>query len=173
MKFLEKDLEEIIWEAAKNNADALSDRNLHISGILYRQLKIGNYGRADLVEIIRPRFNPYSQCFERGLITVYELKQGKVSVSSFFQAIRYLRGIQRYIEKYYEDQLEMFDFGMRLIGSEFDRESDICFLPEIIHGSNDMLDNYNFKVEIYLYNYRLDGIHFDDVSGYLLTNEGF
>jgi hypothetical protein len=76
MKFLEKDLEQIIWDADK---EILSERGLNLDGKLKRQLKIGNYGIADLIHFKRPvsyydkqenkRFN-----VENGLIEIIELK---------------------------------------------------------------------------------------------------
>ena len=51
MKFLEKDLEEIIWDAYKNDKLSLiNNRGLFINGLIKRQLRIGNYGIADLVQ---------------------------------------------------------------------------------------------------------------------------
>jgi len=46
MKFLEKDLEEIIFNADMKD---LPEKGLHFTGVIKRQLRIGNYGVADLV----------------------------------------------------------------------------------------------------------------------------
>ena len=45
MTFLEKDLEQIIFETPK---EKLQEKGLVIKGKLLRQIKIGNYGIADL-----------------------------------------------------------------------------------------------------------------------------
>ena len=64
MKFLEKDLEQIIFESGR---DSLRERGLSISGKLLRQLRIGNYGIADLVEFVRPQYElPDRQFFVPG-----------------------------------------------------------------------------------------------------------
>ncbi len=44
MKFLEKDLEQIIFESGM---DSLNERGLYIRGKRLRQVRIGNYGIAD------------------------------------------------------------------------------------------------------------------------------
>lgn len=46
MNFLEKNLEDIIYET---NNKYLRERGLFINGIKKRQLRIGNYGIADIV----------------------------------------------------------------------------------------------------------------------------
>ena len=70
MKFFEKDLEEIIYLSDK---DKLSDRGLYLNGKLKRQLRIGNYGVADLIEYKRPYYHPYEKCFMKGTINILEL----------------------------------------------------------------------------------------------------
>ena len=56
MKFLEKDLEEIIFETSNKE---LNERGLFVYGKKYRQLRIGNYGVADLVVVDRtPNYAP-------------------------------------------------------------------------------------------------------------------
>ena len=97
MEFLEKDLEEIIFEADRND---LIERGLNIRGKLFRQLKIGNYGIADLVEVSRFRKDGWhegSQIEPRLFITVYELKKDKIGISAFLQALGYLKGIRQYL----------------------------------------------------------------------------
>ena len=87
MKFLEKDLEDIIWESDNIK---LRKRGLSINGIKKRQLKIGNYGIADLVTCYKSIND-----FNNGLIvTVYELKKEKAGISAFLQALRYCKGIK-------------------------------------------------------------------------------
>ena len=54
MKFLENDLEEIIYTSGR---DVLEQRGLTINGKLLRQVKIGNYGIADLIEFQRPFYD--------------------------------------------------------------------------------------------------------------------
>ncbi len=167
MKFLEKDLEQIIWDADKN---VLSERGLHLDGKLKRQLKIGNYGIADLIHFKRPisyydkeenkMFN-----VENGLIETIELKNEKISVSAFMQAIKYLKGIKRYLqERDFNDS--KYCYRITLIGRYLDFDSSICYLP-------DLICNEDLTVEIITYSYDIDGIQFQSEWNYKLTNEGF
>jgi len=90
MKFLEKDLEQIIYEA---DNDSLNEKGLLVTGKCYRQLRIGNYGVADLVYVDMPKYCKSARMHMNGKITIVELKKDKVSVSSFFQALNYVKGI--------------------------------------------------------------------------------
>lgn len=169
MKFLEKDLEEIIYLSDK---DKLSDRGLYLFGTLKRQLKIGNYGVADLVEITRP-YSCGKNSF-KGTINILELKKDKISVSTFFQAINYLQGIKRYLEKRGKESL--FNYQITLIGKEVDLNSSFCFLGDIFWSDLEMTDVDCFskiRIDLYTYSYGLDGLEFKQVSGYKLNNEGF
>lgn len=165
MKFLEKDLEEIIWNADK---ELLSERGLTLSGNLKRQLRIGNYGIADLVNFERPYYryeNNQRILFDPGFIQVIELKNESISISAFLQAIRYLKGIKSYLGKRNFD-IRDFHFIITLIGRKIDTNSDMIFLPDIIQSEK-------ISVEIYTYSYDIDGITFNEECFYKLQNEGF
>lgn len=172
MKFLEKDLEEIIFTADKNN---LRKKGLSIHGVMKRQLRIGNYGIADLVSFEKP-IKPYNQPFDdlsRGLITVYELKQDKIGISAFLQALGYVKGIRRYLENR-GFCLYDYDFRIVLIGSSIDDKSTFPYLIDFMctdygdHGRDSLL-----SLECYTYSYDIDGISFKNEYGYKLINEGF
>ena len=171
MKFFEKDLEEIIYLSDK---DKLSDRGLYLNGKLKRQLRIGNYGVADLIEYKRPYYHPYEKCFMKGTINILELKKDKIGVSTFFQALNYLKGIQTYLE---ENSKEFdYNYKITLIGSEFDTSSSFCYLGDMFN--NDLDEQYIFttskiSIDIYTYSYGLEGIEFTQVTGYNLKNKGF
>lgn len=167
MKFLEKDLEQIIWDADK---EVLSERGLHLDGKLKRQLKIGNYGIADLIHFKRPisyydkktmrRYN-----IENGLIEVIELKNEKISVSAFMQAVKYLKGIKNYLEKRNFNDCQ-YCYKITLIGRDLDMDSSLCYLPDVIC-------NEEISVNIITYDYNVNGIEFKNRFGYELVNEGF
>ncbi len=163
MKFLEKDLEEIIFESDR---DALADRGLYIAGKLHRQLRIGNYGVADLVSFDPPRRIDNNEWFEPALITVYELKKDKIGISAFLQAVGYAKGIERYMQL--RDVSFEYNVNIVLIGSEIDTNSTFSYLP-------DMLPSIEFReyVELYSYSYGVDGIIFTEHNNYKLKNEGF
>jgi hypothetical protein len=166
MKFLEKDLEQIIWDADK---EILSKKGLHLDGKLKRQLRIGNYGIADLIHFKRPEYlliDNKRRCVENGLIEIIELKNEKISISAFMQAINYMQGIKSYIRK--RNVFFDFDYTYRitLIGRHLDKNSSICYLPDLICSSE-------FQVEIYTYNYDFNGIQFTNENNYTLAKEGF
>lgn len=171
MKFLEKDLEEIIFTSDRNQ---LSKKGLSIYGKMIRQLRIGNYGVADLVTIERPVLpNKNLDDYCRGLITVYELKQEKIGMSAFLQALGYLKGIERYLNKRNFD-LEEFDFRIVLIGSKIDTASTFSYLPDYLKLSYDAhQDSSRLSLQCYTYSYSIDGIDFKTQSGYKLIDEGF
>ena len=173
MNFLEKDLEEIIFTADK---EKLSDRGLYFypHEKLKRQVRIGNYGIADLVGIKKPFYHPIIKEKCKGQITVYELKKDRISISTFMQAANYLHGIKRYLTiKGYN---ESYDYCIRLIGKEIDSSSSFVYLPDLItnHSYDETITRDSiFRLESYLYSYDIDGLRFDEINGFKLINEGF
>jgi hypothetical protein len=165
MKFLERDLEEIIWNADK---ELLSERGLTLSGKFKRQLRIGNYGIADIVTFEKPDYdfvNNEKILYGHGRIQVIELKNDSISISAFLQAVRYIKGIKSYLKKR-QFNTNDFQYVITLIGRKLDTESDLIYLPDIINTSN-------ISVELYTYKYDFDGITFVEEYGYKLSNEGF
>lgn len=177
MTFLEKDLEEIIYETYKSDPIGLKKRGLYLNGIIKRQLRIGNYGIADLVTFERDIDYEYSpdrfidkddvetmifECYTtpKLIVTVYELKKDKIGISAYLQALKYIKGIKRYL-----DEREFnYDVGYNivLIGKELDTSGSFCFIPD-----------FSSNVEFYTYNYDLDGLKFKNKKGYILTDENF
>lgn len=162
MRFLEKDLEEIIFNSDKKE---ILKRGLYLPKYLKRQLRIGNYGIADLVGY-ELSFDDDSWNGKKMNINIYELKQDKISVSAFFQAIRYARGVKSYIEKKHYLKLHNTAINIILIGRSIDLSSDICYLRELISSSA-------FSISLVTYSYDIDGLNFKNHQGYILTNEGF
>lgn len=149
MKFLEKDLEQIIYEADKKE---LSNRGLTINGHIKRQLRIGNYGISDLISIRR--------YFGKLIITIYELKQNEINVSTLLQALRYAKGVSDYINNFRGKRIEI-EYRIVLVGSIV-ADSDFIYLPEFVD-----------IVKIYTYNYKFSGIYFSEIGTFRLTNNGF
>jgi hypothetical protein len=170
MKFLEKDLEQIIFESGR---DSLREKGLPIYGKLFRQLKIGNYGIADLVSFTRPRYQGSKRdYFVPGEISIYELKKDQIGISAFLQALTYAKGIQRYLEvKGYEDK---YILNIVIIGKELDKSGSFCFIPDML-----AMKNQNFcsieqgMISFYTYDYKIDGLVFTEELGYTIKNEGF
>jgi len=171
MKFLEKDLEQIIYDADK---ELLAEKGLYINGKLKRQLRIGNYGIADLVEFRRPYYHPYFNNMIKGEIIVYELKQDKIGISAFLQALGYIKGIKTYLEE--KGISDKYHYSIKLIGKEIDNNSTFVYLTDFLD-----LDTCETHIDLesklslcnYLYSYDFDGIKFKTVSGYNLINKGF
>jgi len=170
MNFLEKDLENIIWES---DNEKLQNKNLPIEGKKYRQLRIGNYGILDLMTIskdyiwcdIKYKTVP---CID---ITVYELKKEKVGISAFLQAVKYCKGIQSYIKtKGYEGH---YKIHIVLSAKEVDLNSDFIYLTDLFnHKYSDSLRKIN-SVSFYSFSYDIDGIIFKKHENYDLIQNGF
>ncbi len=174
MKFLEKDLEEIIYNTYLNSPEKLRKKNLYMHGSIKRQLKIGNYGILDLLTITRdyeyefvPVWDEEKRIFECKevirpilVLTVYELKKEKVGISAFLQCYGYIKGLKEWFK---ENKPKIrVRFESVLIGKELDTSGSFCYLPELIH-----------ELEVYTYSYDVDGLNFKNERDYKLTNKGF
>ena len=157
MNFLERDLEDIVYNADK---EFLRKRGLHVRGIVKRQLSIGGYGIADLVSFERGAYFPGDNFRDKHLITVYELKKDRIDAETLYQAFRYATGIKRYL--HYNRKIEA-NIRVVLIGRKVHENSDFTFLFDFIRPI----------VKVYTYEYLADGIYFTPTSGYHLVNEGF
>jgi len=166
MNFLEKDLEQIIYDAEK---ELLADKGLIIEGQLKRQFKIGNYGIADLIEFKKPYYCLYFKKCVKGEITIYELKKEKIGISAFLQSLKYAKGIQTYLQKHKRN----IDFTINIIlcGKNVDTSGEFIFIPSLISSFETFgyINNINF----YTYDYLIDGINFVDHTEYNLKNKGF
>ena len=181
MEFLEKDLEQIIWEASDND---LENAGLEFSGKRFRQLRIGNYGIADLITVKRECIYSESEYIKSGkckiidsylVITVYELKKDKIGVSAFLQAIGYAKGIQSYL---YKRGFDNFIFRIKLVGSDVDKSGSVCYLPDLININRPCDEPMYQKcfiedIAFYTYHITLNGLKFKSHFGYNLINEGF
>ena len=170
MKFLESDLEEIIYTTS---SEELRKRGLQVYGKRFRQLRIGNYGIADLVtferlciEVIDKKGKSLAtQC--PCVITVYELKKDKIGISAFLQAVGYARGIHSYLK----ERRVNFEFKINivLIGSKIDERSNYVYLSDLLSQNGDN----GLTLKNYTYEYNFDGIKFKVKKDYKLIHEGF
>lgn len=173
MKFLEKDLEQIIFET---NNEALQERGLWLRGKKIRQLKVGNYGIADIVTIDRPFRLSGGHNHIKGLIQVVELKKDKVGVSAFMQALGYAKGISSYLEK--RGLLDLFTIEIVLVGKHIDKNSSFIYLADLMQKNEEQYiyageGNNNICISCYDYDMNIDGLTFKEHSGYKLIDEGF
>ena len=162
MSFLEKDLENIIWES---DNEKLREKGLEIYGKKFRQIRIGNYGIADLITVDR-RLDCYEEYFLD--ITIYELKKEKAGISAFLQAIKYCKGIQTYMLNKRSNTL--FKLNIVLCAKNIDTESDYIYISDLI--SSDEYENI-CSVYNYSFNYGIDGIIFKQEKNYNLIDKGF
>jgi hypothetical protein len=182
MDFLEKDLEQIIWES---NNDQLENAGLYRIGKKKRQLKIGNYGIADIVMYKKSYTDKYTEDgpendprFPMLEITVFELKKDKIGIGAFLQAANYIKGIQRYLYK--KDRLTYINIQYRLIliGKDIDDTGSFIYLPDLFQNMIDGPDStigitFGVEVEFYTYKFDINGLKFIKHSGYSLIDEGF
>lgn len=190
MNFLEKNLEDIIYET---DSKILNERGLHLFKNKKRQVTIGNYGVSDIIcyeygyerDPCKSFLNDNKDCsFCNGFeckrktsldIQILELKQNQINVNSFLQVLRYAKGILDYFNsiKFYVP----FNIEMILIGSTLDNNSDFIYLPEIINVDEYASVNnnipYTFDFNMFTYEYLFDGIYFNEVNKYSLINKGF
>ncbi len=140
---------------------------LDIFGKLYRQLRIGNYGIIDLLEV--RRFN-YNDCagFPQLKLIIYELKKDKISVSALMQAMKYVKGIDSYLKK--RNTKLSYEISVRLIGKEINMEdTSLPYLPFIIpihQSKTNFLEFFEYKFDAF-------GLRFEYFEPVKLENEGF
>lgn len=177
MKFLEKDLEEIIYETHNKDNYQLWERNLYTNGKMLRQLNIGSYGIADLVTFERGYVDPmYPNEFVFNdsdfltpetnyptlRITVYELKKDKIGIAGFLQAVGYVKGIQRYLASRKRFKWYHVIYEIVLIGKNVDTSGNFCYITDLFP-----------KVSFVTYKYSINGLSFTTSQGYRITDEGF
>lgn len=134
MNFLEKDLEDVIWEntQSKEGLQKLEDRGLSLIGKHFiRQLNLGPYGIADIVGftigVYRTDFDQHSISVQ---VDVVELKKDKINNTCINQTLRYLDGIKQFVSEYLKKhsikekfQFVHLSYEAHLIGSGMSLDS--------------------------------------------------
>lgn len=159
MNFLEKNLEDIIFGTP--NAK-LSERGLPIKGKKKRQVRIGNYGVADLVTMYKSSTVHNGKVYSTLYVTIYELKKGVVDVNTLMQACRYKKGISQYFDKRGLFQDTSVEYNLVLVGDSIQDSGDFVYCLDTVYDASS-----------YIYKYDFDGISFSEKSGWSLTNPGF
>lgn len=165
MHFLEKDLETIIWESDNMK---LQQKNLPIEGKKTRQLRIGNYGTADIVTFKRSYkesvfVEPYLT------ITIFEFKKEQIGIAAFLQSLKYAKGIKDYLEL--KKPKLQFILEIVLCAKKIDTSGEFIYIPDLV-SSKESFGCVN-SISFYTFEYLIDGINFIEHSGYELTNKGF
>ncbi len=151
MDFLERDLEQIIFETENKY---LNERGLGIYGKKFRQINIGNYGRLDIATI-------HWEC-NNIKITVYELKKGVIDMNTLAQALSYCKGISRYISKRGIFNGINIEYDIVLIGNDIAYNKGFSYIQDFFEN-----------ISLVTYDYKYDGIFFNNEYDYKLKNEGF
>lgn len=143
MDFLERDLEDILFNSDRNKIQERGLRCFYYDSI-FRQVNIDSYGIIDLVTIK----------ISKGLILIhcYELKNKKINAATFWQTIRYIKAIKHVVSNYNLKNHLVVVLGV-MIGREVDQEGEFCFLPTI-----------NSDISMFTYSYGVDGISFDEIT---------
>ncbi|GAB3278452.1 hypothetical protein GCM10027347_52870 [Larkinella harenae] len=172
MDILEKELEDMIWDAASTpeGREFLSYRGLDIEGKLLRQVPLGKYGIADLISVeFAGREMDFTEprVLRNVLITVWELKRGIINTEAIMQAFRYLSAVKRIVnpERAYYDRRIHFSFRVRMAGSGLDHNTDLIY----------MLEHFRRQLSIFRYSFSYKGIDFDQVplDGWGIQDPGF
>lgn len=162
MKFLENDLELLIFEASKTKDGRLKLQKRGLNCIekpLYRQVDLGNYGVLDMLQIKHTRLGAIHSI----QIDLFELKKDEINIDTFLQAIRYCAGIKKYIEC--AGNTTNISFNVHLIGKNVEKKSSFCFLANLLESD---------RINLYLYEYKASleyGFYFELQSGFYFDND--
>jgi len=154
MNFLEKDLEDIIYENANTveGRELLRERGLDLGGHTYRQVSMGKYGIADLVNIFActERINKGFSVHHL-IVDIIELKKDIVNVDTLLQAAGYKKAVEEYFYEYCSKAWDDFEVRVTLIGQKLETASNFVFL----------LDELDW-VRVYTYSYSIRGLEFQE-----------
>jgi len=160
MNFLEKDLEDIIFNT---DNEKLRARGLRIYGQKLRQVNLGSYGIADLITVKTVLLNQewHEEKGHKLVITIYELKKDSLGFLAFGQLCRYKTAIERMFQKsnifdYFVD----YEINMVLVGKDIELKNDFCYL----------VNNTEF-LKTYTYSYGIDGLEFNQTFGWKMSGE--
>lgn len=169
MNFLEKDLEDIIYDSLKEdtvfgienpNREKLFKRgfprlNFYGNARILRQPNFGVYGRPDLVHVNQDK-HPQKDLYFLD-INVFELKRGELKVEHLMQLSKYLTAVKRLLSKLgiYNADVKGYLIGQNILDTSW------VFLYDYL-----MPD-----VNVYTYSYELDGIGFTKEYGWYSKGE--
>tara|TARA_Y100001963_G_C6756750_1_gene437312 strand:+ start:1345 stop:1866 length:522 start_codon:yes stop_codon:yes gene_type:complete len=166
MKFLEKDLEQIIEEYGN---EELNKRGLFIKGSLLRQKIIPNEGRSDIISFHREYYIGNEKQLSKLIITVFELKKGNVDAGAFWQSVRYANGIKKYLRKKY---FYNYDIRISLVGKSIDKSFGLHYLPYLFKNDTVKPNQAIKEIDLYTYSYGLNGILFHKRNENVMNNSG-
>ena len=131
-------------EGTEAGREKLREKGLHIVGTLHRQVQLGDYGRADLIEVYK------SDNDDLIYVDIFELKKDRVDSTTLSQAIRYKSALTILLRQHFPDHRVVF--GYVLIGA-----TEAGFLSQINGGAD---EDHIIPISVYTYTYGVDGIEF-------------
>jgi hypothetical protein len=158
MNVLEKEIEDMIWQGLKENRRLLQKKGLWVwdNATYHRQVDLGSYGICDILGL---RVQPKKDGVRYVNAQVIEIKKEEINSTTFYQALRYAKGVTRFIETNLSNTSCIC--SITLIGKTVDNKSDFVYLPDIFSS-------------IALYTYSIDfqkGILFTREADYYARNE--
>lgn len=160
MNILEKEIEDVIFEALQNSPQDLIDRGLPVSTrkVYVRQPDLSVYGRADVVGF---HVGNKSRGSRHISIDIIEIKKDQITASTLLQAVRYAKAVEQYINATLKRTWA--DTSIILIGKSIDLNNDFLYFPDIFYG----VSYYTYGIDLH------KGISFKKHSGYYLTKAKF
>lgn len=160
MTFLEKELEDLLFEMLKDPVKLTMERNFYCLGMLEwrRQVNLKKYGIADIVGIKIETLEDEQKT--KVTIHVIELKRDVINYATLGQASRYMSAIIKEVYEKINNEHEIkIDANISLVGSSIDMAGDFCFMLDTcqnlrIYKANfhpykgllfEKLGNYYFK----------------------------
>lgn len=155
MDFLEKDLEDFIFNSNNNQLDKSGLYFNETSFNKKRQLNLGGYGIADLVVFEKHYYKDYERQEILGsyiTINIIELKKDQIGIKAFMQALRYAKGIKDYLEK--RKSNIKFYLKITLIGNRVSLENDMMYITDLLSCSEFNKNEYGGLVDIKVITYK-------------------
>lgn len=149
MDFLEKDLEDLIYQTPIDNLKERGYRRESLLTHVIRQPNLGHYGKPDLVEFGWHWFSDPGM--HRAFIRIVELKKGAIGLKACVQGARYRVGLMHWIREmkpFIEDDSSI---EVLMIGRELDLSDNVFLMAELEH------------FEFMTYSYDIDGLRFKKV----------
>jgi hypothetical protein len=168
MKFLEKNLEDIIYKNLQTaeGREKLLDKGLYTvdkgfsgdSWKVKRQVNFSTYGIADIIEFKVQRIGSYKNSIIKKAyhvdINIYELKKDKIDKDSLLQVLRYKAAVQ-----------DIIDYMNARNGIGLTADIDCILIGNQIEKGDMSHAAWNLdKVTVCLYNYDIDGLRFHFVD---------
>jgi len=150
----ERDLEDMIYNS---DPDELESAGLPRWDNLLRQVNLGSYGIADLID-----FKVVSRDYSYDVyVTIIELKKEKLSMDTIDQCLRYFKGLETFfpfgLEKEVDKPIMLKKVDIVLIGNSVCLKSNFTYLLDFLYFNG---------VSAYTINLDFNGITFNRKFGY-------